>query len=684
LATDLTLRPPVAPVRPTRIVTHGDERVDPYFWMRDRDDPDLIPYLEAENAYAEAVTAHTAGLRERLYEEIKGRTKETDSTAPVRYAGWLYYTRTVEGLEYPISCRKRGSMDAEEEVILDVNALAAGHDYFSVGAAVVSPDHALLAYTEDVDGSERFVLRVKDLATGALLDERIESVSWSLAWAQDRTLYYTVQDDAKRPYKLLRHRLGADPAADEVIHHEADEGFFCYAERSSSGRFVYLSLVSNQSSEWWVLDAGDPNATKRLIAERRPGEEYYLTDQGERFLIRTNDGAATNFRLIEAPRATPGREHWRELLPADEAITLESVLGFADHVVLLRRDNGIHTINVERVSTGERHVVEMPESNYVAGLEPALDYDTVLLQFSYESMVTPPSWFEYDMATRDRTLLKQQEVLGGYDPSAYRAERLDVTARDGTVVPMSIVYRAGIPRDGSNPALLYAYGSYGITIEPGFNAGRVSLLDRGFVYAIAHVRGGGFLGERWRKAGKLLEKKNTFTDFVDCAERLVADGYTSADRLAIQGGSAGGLLMGAVLNMRPDLFAVVVAQVPFVDVINTMLDSSIPLTVIEYDEWGNPNDPTFYEYMRSYSPYDNVRAAAYPHLLVMSGLNDPRVQYWEPAKWVALLRTRAEGSGVIVHKVQMGAGHGGPSGRYERMRETAYVFAFVLDRLSAA
>lgn len=684
MKTEARPQPPTAE-RISHVQTvHGIELSDDYFWLRERDDGRVRAYLEAENAYTDAMTAHTVDLQDTLYRETLARIKETDTGPPVREDGWLYYSRTVEGLQYAIHCRKHGSMAADEEVLLDENELADGQDYFSLGVFETSPDHTLLAYSTDVTGSEEYRLVIKELTTGRLLDDVIQNTSYSLAWSSDgRTFLYTVLDAAKRAYKVFRHTVGTAATADALVHHETDDAFWCHVWRSTSKRFLFMMVASSTAGETFVASADDPAGEFRLIAPRAPEVEYYVADQGERFLIWTNEDAK-NFRLMEAPIDDPGPGSWRELIPHREDTKIETVQTFRDHIVILERRDGLTHLRVEETSTGDAHDVEMPEPVYVVAPGPNPTYDTSTLRFVYTSLVTPTSHFDYDMAARARTLVKQSEVLGGYEPSRYTSERVLVPALDGVGIPMSLVYRKDRPRDGSAPALLYGYGAYGISVDPTFNSNRISLLDRGFVYAIAHVRGGGELGERWREDGKKLKKPNSFTDFIACAEWLVGNGYTAPRSFAIQGASAGGLLMGAIANMRPDLFAVVITQVPFVDVVNTMLDPSLPLTVGEYDEWGDPSDPEYLRAMLSYSPYDNVEAKAYPHVLVTSGLNDPRVQYWEPAKYVAKLRALKTDDHVVLLKTLMETGHAGPSGRYDALRESAFISAFILDRLGLA
>jgi oligopeptidase B len=680
-AADGTPLPPIARADRTSTEAAGRTIADDYRWLRERENPEVLAYLEAENLYTEAVMAHTAAMQEALYQEMKGRIRETDLSVPYELDGYFYYRRTEAGGQYPIFCRKAGSLEAPEQVILDVNALAAGHDYFQVGLFAVSPDARLLAYGYDTDGSENYTLRIKDLATGALLADEVRGLSYGLEWGNDnRTLFYVTQDAAVRPYKVFRHLAGGDPAADELVYHEADEAFYVSLDKTSDRRYLLVQLGSSTTSEVQLLDADRPGGDFRLFAARRPGIEYYVEHHGEHFYLRTNDGAR-NFRLVRTAEAATSPENWRDVIPASEDVTLNHFLVFARHLAVFERRGGLQRIRIRQLETGEEHAVDFPEAAYAVRTGANPSFDTALLRFQYSSMVTPPSVFDYHMDERTRQLRKQTEVPGGYDPSRYTTERATARAADGTAIPISLVYRKGLVKDGRSPCLLTGYGAYGASSDPHFSAANLSLLDRGFVYAIAHVRGGGEMGQRWHDAGKLLAKKNTFTDFVAAAEHLVREGYTSPARLAIWGGSAGGLLIGAVLNLRPDLFGAAIAEVPFVDVINSMLDPSIPLVVIEYEEWGNPNDPRYFDYMLSYSPYDNVRSADYPHLLITAGWNDPRVGYWEPAKWTAKLRATSHGSRRLLLKTHMGAGHGGASGRYDELRELAFQFAFLLDAL---
>ena len=675
------LKPPVAPVIPAKAASHADARTDDYFGLRDRHNPKVIQYLNDENAYTSAVMQHTEGLQARLYQEMLSRIKETDLSVPEKIDDYYYYQRTEEGRQYPIYCRKKGSLSAPEQVILDENALAAGHKFLRVGVHQPSPDHRLFAYSVNTDGSETYTLMFKDLTTGQALPDRIPNTYYTLAWANDnKTVFYTVLDSAKRPYKLYRHVLGTDPKDDELIHHEKDEKFFVRVARTRSHQYLLMSLESETSTEVWRLKADEPKKDFQVIEPRRPHVEYGVEHYDDRFFITTNEDAK-NFKLMEAPVADPARLNWKEMIPHRESVKLDGVDAFENHLVIYEREQGLRKMRIRNMATGEIRPVDFPEPVYTFMQAPNPEFRTGLLRFNYSSLVTPRSVFDYDMNTGTRDLKKQYEVLGGYDPANYQSERIFAKAPDGALVPISLVYKKGMVRNGGNPLLLYGYGSYGISIDPSFASDRLSLLDRGFIYAIAHIRGGGDMGRYWYDDGKLLHKKNTFTDFIACAEHLIAQKYTSSSRLVIYGASAGGLLMGAVSNMRPDLFKVVVAKVPFVDVVNTMLDESLPLTVTEFEEWGNPKEKNYYDYIRSYSPYDNVASKAYPDMLVTSGLNDPRVSFWEPAKWVARLRRVKTGGNLLLLKTNMGAGHGGASGRYERLRETAFEYAFILHAL---
>jgi oligopeptidase B len=680
--------PPVARRVPHVHEHHGDRRTDDYHWLTDRDDPEVTGYLEAENAYAEAVMAPTADLQERLYAEIVARIQETDLSVPVRHGPFRYYSRSVEGLQYPIFCRHPEG-DAAEQVLLDQNVVAEGHEYCAIGGAETSPDHRLLAWSLDTEGDEEYVLRGRDLTTGEDHAEEIPRTSYGLAWANDnRTVFYTVLDDAQRPWQVWRHVLGTDPATDVLVHQEDDDRFFATVSRTRSGAFIVIDLHSAVTSEVRFLSTDDPAGEFRVVEPRRQEVEYAVEHHGDRFFILTND-EAVNFRLVEAPVSDPGRANWRDVIPHDPQVKLEAVAAFAGHLVVMDRFEAVRRLRVRGLTdaaAGE-HFVDLPEAVSTVSMsdDDNPEFDTNVLRFTYTSLITPRTVYDYDLESRERTLLKQDPVLGGYDPAAYRTERLWAVSADGTRVPVSIVYRDGLPRDGSAPCLLYGYGAYEHSSEPRFSSLRLSLLDRGWSYAIAHVRGGGEMGRLWYLDGKLHHKQNTFGDFIACGEHLVAEGWTSPEGLTALGGSAGGLLIGAVVNQRPDLFRAAVAEVPFVDALTTILDPTLPLSVIEWEEWGDPlHDKAFYDTMKAYSPLDNVTGQRYPQLLVTAGLNDPRVSYWEPAKWVAKLRATKAGDDLLLLRTEMGAGHGGPSGRYDAWRREAFTFAFLLQAVGQA
>jgi oligopeptidase B len=686
---------PEAPRRPHPITTHGDTRQDDWFWLRsdDRSDPEVLALLDAENAHTAEVLAHTEGLQAALFEEIKGRIKETDLSVPFRKGGAWFYRRTEEGLQYPIFCRTLVEPPADlpdgalpgEEVLLDLNALAGDSDYFAIGAYDLSPSQGLLLYSTDYDGSEQYAMRIRDLRTGEDLPEVIPDTGYGTAWAGDTTCFYVRNDAATRPFQVWRHEVGTDPADDVLVLQEDDERFFLGLALSLTEAWVHVLCSSRMSNEERVIPAADPTAEPIVIQPRQQDLEYDAVHapgpDGDRFVIVTNADGAQNFKVVTAPVATPGREHWVDLVPHRADVKLEGVAAFAGHLVRFERREGIRRIVVMPYGAPEREL-PMPEEVYDTGGAANAEFDTTRLRFTYSSLVTPGTLFEEDLASGDRTTLKVTEVVGGHDPADYETGRLWATADDGTQVPISYVHRRDLPRDGSAPCLLYGYGAYEITVDPDFSSLTLSLLDRGFVFALAHIRGGGEMGRPWYEGGRLQHKRNTFTDFVACAEHLVAEGFTAPDRLAARGGSAGGLLMGAVTNLRPDLFRAVVAEVPFVDALTTILDETLPLTVNEWEEWGNPvTDPEVYAYMKGYSPYDNVAPRAYPAVLATAGLNDPRVSYWEPAKWVQALRAATTSDRPILLKTELGAGHQGPSGRYDAWRDEAFVLAFVLDAL---
>jgi oligopeptidase B len=673
--------PPVARTDPHPMTIHGHTRTDPYYWLKERENPEVIAYLEAENAYTRAVMTPTQALQEQLFEEIKGRIQQTDTSVPYRENGYWYLTRFEEGKDYPVYVRKNGSLEAADEVLLDANVLAEGHGYFAVGARAISLDNQWMAFNTDTRGRRLYTLQFKHLPTGALSPESIPGVTNNVVWANDhRTVFYTRQDPITlRSHQVWRHTIGTDPAQDVLVFEETDETFSTFVTRSRSHQYLLIGSSQTLANEYRYLDAHNPTGTFQVFLPRQRGHEYSLDHAGGRFYIRTND-QAQNFRLMSTPQETPGREHWTEVVPHRAEVLLQGFVLFEDYLVLQERRAGLTHLHIRPWDGTAGHDLDFGEPAYLAALGTNPDFDSQVMRYTYTSLTTPGTTFDYDLATRQKTLLKQEAVLGGFDAQHYATERLAARASDGTLIPISLVYRKDLfRRDGTNPLLLYGYGSYGSSTEPTFSSPRLSLIDRGFVYAIAHIRGGQELGRSWYEDGKLLRKMNTFTDFIACGEHLVAQRYADPERLYASGGSAGGLLMGAVVNLRPDLFKGVIAAVPFVDVITTMLDETIPLTTSEYDEWGNPNDKVYYDYMLAYSPYDQVQRKAYPHLLVTTGLHDSQVQYWEPAKWVAKLRAMKTDDHRLLLKTNMEAGHGGASGRFERYRETAFQYAFLLD-----
>jgi len=685
-------QPPVARVEHTETTLHGVTLVDDYAWLRQKENPDVTAYLEAENAYAEAIMASQVPLREQLYNEMLSHIKQTDVSVPYRDGEWWYYSRTEEGLQYAIHCRKRGGAagpaeNAAEEVILDGNELSKGHAFFAIGGTDISDDGRWLAYTVDTTGFRQYTLQIKDLKAGELLPGQVERVG-SIVWAADNfTLFYTVEDEEqKRQYQLWRHMRGTPYAADALVYQDDDERFNVGAERTRDGKFLIFESHSHITSESHVLPADKPEGDFQLIAAREDEHEYFVDHRNGQWFIRTND-KGRNFRLVTAPVDAPGRENWIEQIPHREGIMLEDVDLFRNFFIACDRENGLPHLRLYKFSsdgpeaapTGE---ISFPEPAYSAYPHVNRIFDTATFRYSYQSLVTPSSVFEYSLANGESTLLKQVEVPGGFDRTLYASERINAAASDGIPIPISIVYRKNKREAGKNPLYVYGYGSYGYALPLGFSGNRLSLLDRGIVMAYAHIRGGGDLGETWHDAGKMLTKLNTFTDFIACTEHLTKSGYGDPARVAIEGGSAGGLLMGAVTNMRPDLFRAVISHVPFVDVMNTMLDASLPLTVPEYEEWGNPNEEPYFKYMLSYSPYDNLKAAKYPSMLVKTSLHDSQVMYWEPAKYVAKLRTLKQDANPLLLVTNMKAGHGGASGRYDYLKEIAFDYAFLLRELA--
>ena len=669
-------KPPTAHQEPSFGDWHGERLRDDYAWLRDRDDPRVIEYLEAENAYTEAVTASSQDLQQVLYDEVIARLEEDDASVPVKDGPYFYFHRTEKDRQYPIFCRRRGE-DGDEEVILDLNALATDKSYLRLGSLEVSPDHRLLAYSVDENGSERFTLKILDLDTGEHLEDTIENTGRSVEWRNDsRSFYYSTLDDARRPSTAFHHRLGQPSAEDEQVYHEDDERFFLGIGKTRSGRFLVIHLGSHTTSEVRYLDLDDDGAEFRLLAPRQQGVEVSIDHHGDHLYILTNEDAL-NFRLLRARIDQP--DAWEEVIPHRDDVMLDGIDLFRSYLVTYLRRDGLRNIAIMDFATGTWHEIEHHEAVYAVWPQENREFETDTLRFLYTSLVTPRTVYDYRMDSRERTLRKRYAVLGGYDPEVYHSEGRMARSADGTEVPVSIVYRGSDGVDSPRPTLLYGYGSYGNSIDPYFSSPRLSLLDRGFVYAIAHIRGGGEMGRSWYENGKLEHKQNTFDDFIAAAEMLIDEGFTTPQQLSIRGGSAGGLLVGAVLNQRPELFNAAVAEVPFVDVLNTMLDPSLPLTVIEYEEWGNPEHKEAFDRIRAYSPYDNIEAKAYPHLLVTAGINDPRVQYWEPAKWVARLRATRTGDSLLLLKTNMDSGHGGASGRYDAIREEAFKLAFLIE-----
>ena len=680
--------PPLAEKRPYPITTHDHTRVDDYYWLREKTNPDVLAHLQAENTYTQAVMAHTESLQAQLYTELVGRIQETDQTAPVKRGDYYYYSRTEAGKQYRVYGRKHGSLDAPEEVLLDLNTLAAdkGYDYLVLGAFKVSPNQNILAFALDTDGAENFVVSFKDLTTGDLLPDQITQVSYTAEWANDnRTFFYTRQDEAKRSAYLYRHTLGSEATADPLIYAESDELYRVYIGKTRDRRYLTLTAASIETTECYFLDADAPETDFQIVHPREKGLRYNLSGHRDgTFYLVTNADNATNSKVMTALASAPGRTQWQELIPHRAVVKVDDVDLFADHMVVYERENGLKTMRVTDLRTDATHAVAFPDPVYTYLHESNPEFATRTLRFVYSSLTTADSDIDYDMETQTWTVVKQMPVLGGYDPAHYVSERIWATAVDGTNIPISLVYRRGTVRDGNNPCFLYGYGSYGFSMEPRFKMELLSLLDRGFIYAIAHIRGGQEMGRAWYEQGKYLHKKNTFTDFIACGRHLIAQNYTSREKMVIMGRSAGGLLMGAVLNMAPDLAYAAVAGVPFVDVVTTMLDETIPLTVGEFEEWGNPKNKEYYDYMLSYSPYDNVEAKDYPHILVTAGLNDPRVAYWEPAKWVTKLRRTKTDANRLLFKVFMGAGHFSSSGRYDYLKDTAFEYAFILDTLQVS
>ncbi|UGS22225.1 S9 family peptidase [Flavobacterium cyclinae] len=674
--------PPVAKIVPKTLEKHGDKRIDNYYWLNERENPEVIDYLNQENEYYQKSTAHTKPFQDELFLEMKSRIKEDDSSVPYLYNGYYYITRFEKGKDYPIYARKKGSLDAKEEIMFDCNEMAKGHSYFNLAGLNVSEDNKWVAFGVDLVSRRQYTIQIKNLETGEILPVKIENTSGGSTWAGDnKTLFYTRNDQQTlRSDKIYKHTLGTEAAADVLVFHEKDDTFNTFVYKEKSKKYIVIGSNSTLTSEYQILDAKNPNGEFKVFHKRTRGLEYSISHYGDSFYIVTNKDKATNFKLMKTPETATSAENWKDLIGHRKDVLLEGIDIFKEYLVVEERSNGLNKIRIMPWNGKGEYYLPFNSETYTAYTTTNVDFDTEILRYGYQSMATPSSVIDFNMRTQEKKVLKEQEILGGkFDKNNYVEERIWATATDGTKVPISMVYRKGIKKDGKNPFLLYAYGSYGATMDPYFSSTRLSLLDRGFIYAIAHIRGGEDLGREWYENGKLLKKINTFTDFIDCSKFVIAEKYTSPEHLYAEGGSAGGLLMGAIVNMAPELYNGVIAQVPFVDVVTTMLDDTIPLTTGEYDEWGNPNEKVYYDYMLSYSPYDQVKAQAYPNMYVSTGLHDSQVQYWEPAKWVAKLRVMKTNDKQLFLDTNMDAGHGGASGRFEALKELAKEFAFLLD-----
>ncbi|WP_282056060.1 S9 family peptidase [Maribacter luteus] len=673
---------PVAKKIRKELVIHNDIRVDEYYWMNDREDPEVIAHLEKENSYYEALTSHTKDFQNLLFEEMKARIKEDDSSVPYKKNGYWYVTRYEMGKEYPIYSRHKGTLEAPEEIMFDCNVLAEGHDFFNLGGIAISPDNKLAVFGIDTVSRRQYTVQIKNLETGEVYSDKIENTTGGAVWANDnKTMFYSKKDPVTlRSDKIYRHILGTKTEEDQLVFHEEDETFGTFVYRTKSKKFLVIGSYSTLTSEYRILNADTPYADFEVFSPRKRGLEYSIAHYEESFYVLTNKDKARNFKLMKVGEKNTSSENWKEFIPHREDVLLEDIDIFKDYYVLSERENGLNNLKITRWDTAESYYLPFDNETYTAYVSTNPEFDTEILRYGYNSMTTPSSVIDFNMRTKEKVVMKEQEVLGGaFKKENYTSERIWATARDGVKIPMSIVYHKDTEINGQTPILQYAYGSYGSTIDPYFSTIRLSLLDRGFVYALAHIRGGQYLGRQWYDDGKLLKKKNTFTDFVDCSKYLIDNNYTSAQHLYAMGGSAGGLLMGAIVNMAPELYHGVIAAVPFVDVVTTMLDDSIPLTTGEYDEWGNPNEKEYYDYMKSYSPYDNVKVQDYPNMLVTTGLHDSQVQYFEPAKWVAKLRDLKTDDNLLLFDINMDAGHGGASGRFESLKEVAKEYAFILD-----
>ncbi|WP_242204605.1 S9 family peptidase [Aestuariivivens insulae] len=678
----IDIKAPVAKKIPEQLKIHNDIRIDNYYWLNDRENEDVIAYLNAENDYTKRMMQHTEGFQKALFEEMKGRIKEDDTTVPYKLNGYWYLTRYETGKDYPVYVRKKDSLEAPEEILFDCNVMAKDHAYFNLGGISISPDNTMAAFSTDIVSRRQYTIQIKNLITGELYPDKITNTTGSATWANDnKTLFYSRKDEVTlRSHKIFKHTLNTNETEDAEVYHEADETFNTFVYKTKSRKYIVIGSSSTLTTEYRFLNADMPNGEFKVFQERTRELDYSISHYGDHFYIIANSDGATNFKLLKTSELQTEKKYWEELIPHREDVLIEDIEIFKNYLVVNERENGLNRLRIIGWNGEEDYYMPFNSETYTAYIGNNPDFDSEVLRYGFNSLTTPSAVIDYNLKTKTSEIKKEQEVLGGtFKKENYESKRIWATARDGVKIPISLVYRKGIKLDGNNPLLQYAYGSYGSTIDPSFSSIRLSLLDRGFIYAIAHIRGGEYLGRHWYESGKLLSKKNTFTDFIDCSKYLIEQGYTSKDHLYAYGGSAGGLLVGAVINMNPELYKGVLAAVPFVDVVTTMLDDSIPLTTGEYDEWGNPNDKDYYHYLKSYSPYDNVEAKNYPNMLVTTGLHDSQVQYWEPAKWVAKLRELKTDNNKLLLHTDMDSGHGGASGRFESLKEVALEYAFLLD-----
>ncbi|MBD0833582.1 S9 family peptidase [Aestuariibaculum sp. TT11] len=676
------ITPPKATIKPKQLVKHGDVRVDNYYWLNERENPEVLAYLNAENEYTKAIMAHTEEFQQELFEEMKGRIKEDDTTVPYKLNGYWYITRYEKGKDYPVYARKKDTLDAVEEILFDCNEMAKGHSFFNLGSISISPDNSMASFSIDTVGRRQYTIQIKNLMTGEIYPDKIENTTSSSTWASDnKTLFYCVKDEVTlRSNKIMKHKLHNHAKTDEEVFYEADDTFNTFVYKTKSRKYIVIGSSSTLSSEYRILNADNPDGEFKVFQERQSDLEYSIAHYNDYFYIIANNEGATNFKLLKTPEGATTIENWEDVIPHRENVLLEDIEIFKDYLVVNERENGLNNLRIMSWNGKEDYYLPFESETYTTYIGNNPDFDSDVLRYGFNGLTAPSAVIDYNFITKTKQIKKEQEVLGGtFKKENYESKRVWATARDGVKIPISLVYKKGTKLDGTSPLLQYAYGSYGHTIDPSFSSVRLSLLDRGFIYAIAHIRGGEYLGRNWYETGKLQTKLNTFYDFIDCSKYLIQQNYTSEKHLYAYGGSAGGLLMGAVMNMNPELYHGVIAAVPFVDVVTTMLDETIPLTTGEYDEWGNPNEKAYYDYMKLYSPYDNVEEKYYPNVLVTTGLHDSQVQYWEPAKWVAKLRELKKDNNILLLQTDMDAGHGGASGRFESLKEVALEYAFLLD-----